>query len=97
MQSHERDDRHSRTHTVRTTAEHQNGHSNSGRGNEKAPRGEPAGLLAYNLCSMAKIICCCNSDVKKIFQTLMHTTLRIFGQRTGVRESVFAQRSWSPQ
>ncbi|ABO60856.1 gp68, hypothetical protein [Burkholderia phage phi644-2] len=36
MQSHERDDRHSRTHPVRTTAKHQNSHISSGRGNEKA-------------------------------------------------------------
>ncbi|AVR06752.1 hypothetical protein A8H31_03860 [Burkholderia thailandensis] len=36
MQSHERDDRHSRTHPVRTAAKHQNGHISSGRGNEKA-------------------------------------------------------------
>ncbi|KGS16999.1 hypothetical protein VU09_31035 [Burkholderia pseudomallei] len=36
MQSHERDDRHSRPHPVRTTAKHQNSHISSGRGNEKA-------------------------------------------------------------
>ncbi|KGX48441.1 hypothetical protein SY87_09960 [Burkholderia pseudomallei] len=64
MQSHELDDRHSRTHPVRTTAKHQNGHSNSRCGNEKAPHGEPAELLACNLCSMAKIIYSCNSGVK---------------------------------
>ncbi|KKI72332.1 hypothetical protein VU09_29195 [Burkholderia pseudomallei] len=69
MQSHERDDRHSRTHPVRTTAKHQNGHSNSGRGNEKAPRGEPAGLLACNLCSLAKIIYRCNKSVKWVCGT----------------------------
>lgn len=49
MQSHERDDRHSRTHPVRTTAKHQNGHSNSGRGNEKAPHGEPYGASRMQL------------------------------------------------
>lgn len=36
MQSHERDDPHSRTHPVRTTAKHQNGHISCGLGNEKA-------------------------------------------------------------
>lgn len=36
MQSHERDNRHSRPHPVRTTAKHQNGHISCGLGNEKA-------------------------------------------------------------